>query len=148
MKGRLAIAWVLFGSALMLIPFKVFLKVSPRDSSSRVVSPEPARLGDRATVHAAGQGAPRINLSDGREVLAAYLGDPEAERLLQQHLVQPQAIASSDFDGDGVPDLVSGYAAPNGGVLTLHRGNIDSIHPSAMQALQRKAAGTLTESPF
>lgn len=148
MKRQFAFAWMASGLALMLLPFSVFLKTSASNSISKAVAPELARLGDRATVHAVGLGAPRINLADGRELLTAYAGDPEAQRLLQQNLAQPLAIASSDFDEDGVPDLVTGYAAPNGGVLTLHRGNVDSIYPNTLEAQQRRAAGTFTNAPF
>ena len=40
------------------------------------------------------------------------------------------ALASADFDEDGVPDLVSGYAAGDGtGMVTVHRGNVNSLWP-------------------
>ena len=148
MKRHLALAWFLLGAALMLIPITVLLKASASDSMSKTLAPGLARMGDRVTVHAEGRAAPRINLADGREVLTAYAGDPEAQRLLQQNLVQPLAMASSDFDEDGVPDLVSGYAAPNGGMLTLHRGNVDAIYPNTLEAQRRKAGGTFTDAPF
>ena len=148
MKRHLAFAWFLSGSALMLIPFTVFLKASASNSKSTAVAAVPAHLGDRATVHAEGRSALVINLADGREVLTTYAGTPEAQRLLGQNLVQPLAMASSDFDEDGVQDLVSGYAAPNGGMLTLHRGNVDAIYPNAPEARHRKTSGTFTDAPF
>lgn len=148
MRRHLALARLSLGLALMLIPLAVFLKTSASDSVSNAAAPGLARLGDRVTAHSQGQSAPLINLADGREVLTTYAGDPEAQRLLQQNLVQPLAIASSDFDEDGVPDLVSGYSAPNGGLLTLHRGNADSIYPNSPEARQRKTNGTFTDAPF
>ena len=148
MKRHLAFAWILVGSLLALIPITVFLKASASNSKPRPFVPGLARLSDRATVHVTGRGAPRINLADGHEVLTAYAGDADAQRLLQKNLVQPLAMASSDFDEDGVPDLVSGYAAPNGGMLTLHRGNVDAIYPNTPEARQRKAGGTFTDAPF
>ncbi len=148
MKRHLALAWLLLGLALMLIPFTVFLNTSASNSGSRAEAPVLARLGDRATVHAEGRTTPRINLADGREVLTAYAGDREAQRLLQQNLVQPLAMASSDLDEDGVPDLVSGYAAPNGGMLTLHLGNVDAIYPKSPEAQQRKARAEFIDQPF
>jgi hypothetical protein len=33
-----------------------------------------------------------------------------------------------------VPDLIGGYAVPSGGIITLHRGNVDSIYPNAPEA--------------
>ncbi|MBA2736975.1 MAG: FG-GAP repeat protein, partial [Pyrinomonadaceae bacterium] len=34
----------------------------------------------------------------------------------------PSALAAADFDIDGYPDLVTGYSAPGGGILTFHKG--------------------------
>jgi hypothetical protein len=34
---------------------------------------------------------------------------------------QPVALASADFDGDGVPDLVSGFSTGKTGKITIHR---------------------------
>src|SRR6185436_2558409 len=125
MKRHLSIASPLLGLALILISFTVFLKASASNAGSTSAPPSLARLGSRVTVHAQGRGAPRIKLADGHEVLTAYTGNPEAQRLLQQDLAQPIEMASTDLDEDGIPDLVTGYAAPNGGMLTLHRGNAD-----------------------
>ncbi|HZM87895.1 MAG TPA: HYR domain-containing protein [Blastocatellia bacterium] len=148
MKRQLHLALLLVGAALVLIPFTVLLKASAGISGSRVASPVLPHLGDRVIVHAQGRGAPGINLTDGHEVLTAYAGNPDAQRMLQGSLVQPLAMASSDFDEDGTPDLVSGYAAPNGGILTLHRGNVDAIYPDTLEAQQRKVGGTFTDAPF
>ncbi len=49
---------------------------------------------------------------------------------LEQKLVRPLALAAGDFDGDGIADLVSGYAGLSCGILVLHRGNVDSIFPN------------------
>lgn len=39
-------------------------------------------------------------------------------------------LAAGDVDGDGFPDLISGYALAQGGVLTLHRGNREAWAPT------------------
>jgi hypothetical protein len=100
------------------------------------------------TVHAAGRGNPWINLSDGRAVLTGYSGATDLPQVLEQNLARPRALASADFDEDGAPDLIGTYAGPGGGIITLHRGNVDSIYPNAPEAQQRKANGTYTDSPF
>jgi hypothetical protein len=100
------------------------------------------------TVHAAGRGNPWINLSDGHDLPASYAGASEIRQILEQNLARPLALASADFDEDGVPDLISGYAGPRGGIITLHRGNVDSIYPNASEARRRKANGAYTDSPF
>ncbi len=43
---------------------------------------------------------------------------------------RPTTLASTDFDIDGYPDLVSGYATPNGGYLVYQRGNPESFAPT------------------
>jgi hypothetical protein len=53
----------------------------------------------------------------------AYTGAAGLKQTLEQNLAKPLALASGDFDEDGVPDLVSGYAGQGGGILTVHRGN-------------------------
>jgi len=148
MKRHLALAWLLLGLALMLIPFTVFLNTSASDSISRAVAPGLARLGDRATVHAEGRATPRMNLADAREVPTVYTGEPELQRLLRENMVQPLAMASGDFDEDGMPDLISAYAGPAEGIITLHRGNVDAMFPNSPEANQRKNRGEFTDAPF
>ena len=100
------------------------------------VSPHANAVGKRSSVsirpvpiHAALRGAPYVSLKDGQAVTTNYIGDSSATSLLRSNSAQPLALASADFDSDGVPDLVSGYAAGNGGIITIHRGNIDALFP-------------------
>jgi hypothetical protein len=112
------------------------------------VTQEGAGVSDRITVHAAGRGNPWINLRDGVDLPIAYTGAAELKQVLEQNLAHPLSLASGDFDEDGVPDLVSGYRGLDGGILSLHRGNIDSIYPNSPEAQQRKATGQFTDLPF
>jgi hypothetical protein len=107
-----------------------------------------ARMSEEITVHAAGRGNPWINLSDGHELIMPYSGPSELTRVLERNEARPLSLCSADFDEDGVPDLISGYAGPNGGIVTLLRGNVDSIYPNAPEAQQRRAAATFTDAPF
>src|SRR5207237_6723866 len=107
-----------------------------------------ARLSDKVSVHASGRGNPTINLSDGHDLLTSYIGPDELRVALEQNLAQPLSLTSADFDEDGVPDLISGYAYNGRGILTLLRGNVDSIYPNAPEAQQRKSNGTFTYAPL
>jgi len=60
----------------------------------------------------------------------------------------PLALTSDDFDEDGVPDLVCAYRSSTGGILTLHRGNVDSIYPNAPEVKRRRAQNKFTDAPF
>ena len=56
--------------------------------------------------------------------------------------MQARSLASDDVDGDGFPDLVSGYSTDGGGVITLHRGNREAWAPSTPESLALVAAGS------
>jgi hypothetical protein len=83
-----------------------------------------------------------------------YTGTPNSaetedeQQRLSQKITRSRALASADFDEDGVPDLISGHAAHEGGILCLYRGNVDSLYPNSPEAQGRKAAGAFTDSPL
>ena len=84
----------------------------------------------QVALHSANRGAPYINLRDGESVASNYVGDSFLARSLRENEAQPLALATGDFDEDGMPDLISGYAAPTGtGIIALHRGNVDALWP-------------------
>src|SRR5215472_14928965 len=70
-----------------------------------------------------------------------------AAQVLTSGQVQPLALAEGDFDADGVEDLVVGYAAPGGGILAIHRGNLDAFAPQSDASFQAIARGQFP-SPF
>jgi hypothetical protein len=137
--------------ALCSLPFLVgaFAGVTPSsttDSNQR--RSELARLSDSISVHAAGRGNPTINLSDGHDVLTSYLGPEQLRVALERNQAEPLSLAAADFDEDGVPDLVSGYSYNGRGIVSLLRGNVDSIYPNSLEAQHRRASGTFTQAPF
>lgn len=107
-----------------------------------------ARMSDEISVHAVGRGSPWINLSDGHELITNYSGPAELVRVLERNEARPLSLCTADFDEDGAPDLISGYAGPKRGILTLLRGNVDSIYPNDPEAKNRRAEGFLTDAPF
>jgi uncharacterized repeat protein (TIGR01451 family) len=74
-------------------------------------------------------------LQPARHVPTSYQGRPETVAKLQSGAA-PLAMASADFDRDGIADLVIGYASSNGGILALHRGNLDAFAPQSHASWQ------------
>ncbi|MFN2511685.1 MAG: Calx-beta domain-containing protein [Pyrinomonadaceae bacterium] len=124
MKKYLILLSLLFGILLVLIQSPFFTSTA---STAGSTAKQPAQELDR---------------------LSPYLGSTTAQQTLEQNLARPTALAAADFDEDGTADLIAGYAGPSGGILTIHRGNVDAIYPNSPAAKQRKAAGSFTESPF
>ena len=109
-------------------------------STNRAIEPRKGIEG-QITLHAAGRGFPHINLADGREIAAGYAGPQHLAQALLQGQSRPLAIAAGDFDRDGTQDLICGYGGAAGGLLALHRGDVDSIYPNTPEAIARRGAG-------
>ncbi|HVQ38769.1 MAG TPA: FG-GAP-like repeat-containing protein, partial [Pyrinomonadaceae bacterium] len=125
-----------------------------------------ARVSDQITLRATGRSGQWINLRDGHDLITAYTGTSGLEWALQTNQARPLALATGDFDEDGVPDLISSYACVScssemtssntaskdagrdAGLFTLLRGNVDALYPNTPEAHQRKAAGEFTHAPF
>jgi len=123
-------------------------KESPTAQPDSYQPAKRARLSEKVSIHAVGRGSPSINLSDGHDLLTSYLGPEELRVALEQNKAQALSLASADFDEDGVADLISGYAYERRGIVTIHRGNVDSIYSNAPEAKQRRANRTFTDAPF
>lgn len=107
-----------------------------------------ARTSGRITVRTQKPVRPRVNLDYGREVIVEDEGSRGFPAELNRSQSQPLALAAADFDEDGVPDLVTGYANGGKGIIKLMRGNVDAIYPNSPEAQQRRAAGRFTGAPF
>jgi FG-GAP-like repeat len=114
---------------------------SPEGRRLPGVKPPAASEHDRAMRSAMG-----INLAAGRDLLTTYSGETAITQLLEQNLTQPLALTSADFDEDGVPDLLSGYAGAGKGILTLHRGNVNLLFPNNPQSKSHNDEATITVS--
>jgi hypothetical protein len=67
-------------------------------------------------------------LPEEQRLSVTYLGEETLLAALTDGLAEPTTLAAGDFDGDGVADLVCGYAGPLGSFVTLHRGNVNAIY--------------------
>jgi CSLREA domain-containing protein/uncharacterized repeat protein (TIGR01451 family) len=74
---------------------------------------------------------PHIYVQDTQPVKVNHLGPSVAVKSLAMGQAQPLSSASADIDEDGVPDLLVGYNTPTGGVVVLHRGNLDAFAPQS-----------------
>ncbi|HJZ68698.1 MAG TPA: VCBS repeat-containing protein, partial [Blastocatellia bacterium] len=140
-----------FLSGLLCVGFVLLLQFSHRAGASGSAprsnpSQRAARLSGHITVQAAGRGNPWINLSDGRDLELDYTGSASVAHELERNQAEPLSLASADFDEDGVPDLLCGYVTSSGGILTLRRGNLDSIYPNSPEAQQRRREALGEES--
>ena len=143
------------GCAIFLAGFVAIVFLYPaaragyevRGRSSENKNPA-ARLSSNATVRPSGFINPRVSLRAGRDLLTGYQGPETLQRALAENQADPRSLASADFDEDGVPDLVAGYAYGDRGIVAVHRGNIDSIYPNSPEAKQRHQTGTFTDAPF
>jgi uncharacterized repeat protein (TIGR01451 family) len=104
-------------------------------------------LGKTISVRAAGRGAPWINLRDGYDLPADYQGTSKTSQALKANQARPVALASADFDEDGIADLVSAYEATGGRGVTIQRGHEDTIFPNGLEAVARRAQSTRGGSP-
>jgi uncharacterized repeat protein (TIGR01451 family) len=89
---------------------------------------------------------PKIWLQDNRPLAVVHTGAAVQNPGLMG-AAQPLSLASGDIDGDGVADLLVGYSAPGGGVIAVHRGNLDAFAPQSDASLQAIGRGEFP-SPF
>ncbi len=105
-------------------------------------------IASRVLAQTGQSGRPWVNLSDVRSVPVQFSGPDAARSALNQNSARPLAMASADFDEDGVADFISGYASDGRGLLALQRGNADSIYPNSPQAQSRRSRGESSDAPM
>src|SRR5258705_9180219 len=92
-------------------------------------------LSSLVTAHAAGRGNPWISFRDGYGAPAQYQGSSKLIQQLKDNQTRPLSVGSADFDEDGVPDIVAGYAGAKDGVITIQRGDNDAVFPNTGEAI-------------
>ena len=97
------------------------------------------------TAHAQ-PGASRLMLTSPRQFPTTYKGPSDAVAAMAGNPVA-LSLAAADLDGDGYGDLAVGYAAQGGGMIAIHRGNIDAFAPQNDAAFWDIARGDFP-SPF
>lgn len=75
--------------------------------------------------------SPRLWLGAARQFGAtSYKGSQHALGAMAAHPT-PLSMAASDLDGDGYGDLAIGMSAAGGGLIAVHRGNVDAFAPQS-----------------
>ena len=151
---------VIFILGCITLPASAVLRTRASNENRAIQGKEELRgfLSGPVTAHAAGRANPWVSLRDGQAAAVQYVGPPELLDPLNGNQNRPLSIASVDLDEDGVPDIVSGYAGIKDNLITVQRGDVDSIFPNTRDAIAHRArlsesAGppslkTDTPSPF
>ena len=84
-----------------------------------------------ATAQKAGADPAKLYLDRERAVSVTYAGKAPSVQAMSSGQAKPLSLASGDFDGDGVEDVIAGFASGSGGLLVIHRGNIDAFAPQS-----------------
>jgi uncharacterized repeat protein (TIGR01451 family) len=90
---------------------------------------------------------PRIFLSDSKPLLTHHIGSTSIMSEMAGGSAQPLSLAAGDLDEDGVDDLVVGYGTGRGGIIAIHRGNLDAFAPQSQKSFDDMMAGRFP-SPF
>ncbi len=77
---------------------------------------------------------PQIYIQASQAIKVNHTGSSLAVQALAAGNAQPLSSTSADVDEDGVSDLLAGYSTPAGGVVVLHRGNLDAFAPQSNQS--------------
>ena len=88
---------------------------------------------------------PKIWLQENQSLNVNHVG-PAAGSMIGGS-AQPLSMVAEDVDRDGVQDLLVGYSTPGGGVVVLHRGNLDAFAPQSEASFQA-IANSKFPSPF
>lgn len=83
----------------------------------------------------------RTSLGAGVRQPMRFRGPETLVAALAAHRARPVALATADFDEDGVADVACGYELADAGAVAVLRGNVDAIHPYAPGAQRRRAVG-------
>jgi hypothetical protein len=89
---------------------------------------------------------PRLSLSPASQFDTSYKGSVHAQQAMS---ARPSALsmAAADLDGDAVTDLAIGFAAPGGGLIAIHHGNIDAFAPQSEKSFWAMTRGEFP-SPY
>src|SRR5215813_1654681 len=140
--------WALF-IALSVVSLYYITLVSAGSSPSKSSKRVPlAHWRQTVSLYMPDNQSSHIALRDGHDLVTAYEGSGELVQAMESNQARPLALTSSDFNKDGIADLLASYESSGRGIIALHRGNADFCYPHSPEAEQHKADGTFTDAPF
>src|SRR5260370_38065841 len=90
---------------------------------------------------------PHIYLSEPQQLSVKHVGKAATLAAFDGQQVEPLSLASGDLDEDGIQDLIVGYGGPDGGIISIQRGNLDAFAPQSDASFQAIGRGEFP-SPF
>ncbi|MEP6900146.1 MAG: carboxypeptidase regulatory-like domain-containing protein [Actinomycetota bacterium] len=93
--------------------------------------------GTDAAVNVEENSSPWIKMRQGKAIESEYVGTESAIGQFESGNLRPTTLVSADFNFDGYPDVISGFAGTNGGVITLHKAWNQAFAPDDEQVLAR-----------
>ena len=90
---------------------------------------------------------PKLYLDSPRSQLLQYKGMDAPLRAVRSGDATAVSLTADDLDRDGVLDLIAGYATASGGLLSIHRGNLDAFAPQSQESFEAIGRGQFP-SPF
>src|SRR5262245_11068271 len=153
MHRHLLLVAVLFGASALALGGPVARPVSTDPQHTGLVAANV--IGDvrpvlRETAPGSAPAGPLgVRLASPRPLPASFLGASRGAAAMRQGRMPAEALASADFDEDGMPDLVVAHRGADGsGAIALYRGNADAVYPNEPEARRRRASGTFVDAPF
>ena len=113
---------------------------APRES-------HPSRQSPAGASPKSSESGPSVWLQESQPLAVTHVDATGKRRSLAAAGAQPLSLVSGDFDEDGVEDLVVGYGTQAGGLIAVHRGNLDAFAPQSHESWQATAEGRFP-SPF
>ncbi len=138
----------LAAAIILALTTMVWLSRSEKSAAETPPKTQLARWSGQTRISAEGRGNPWINVRDGEDLITDFAGAAELRASFENSNSRPISITTADFDEDGTPDIVTGYANEISGAATFLRGNVDAVYPNAPEAKERKTRGEYTDAPF
>jgi hypothetical protein len=142
---------VAFG--LSLVPSSRLPRTRASSAAGSIQEPADLRgfLSGPITARAADRGNPSVTLRNGTNAPVQYHGASKLVEQLKTNATRPLSVGAADFDEDGVQDFVAGYAGTQNGLISIQRGDVDTIYPNTREAIanraQLRASAALPPSP-